>query len=80
MRFRSNVARDISMQQWHPKQIAEWERDEYILSVPYSNDQELIQDIMRHIPDVIVEAPTELRNAVTARLEAGLKQYSQNKN
>ena len=80
LRFNSRVASDISMQQWHPKQTAKWKGDEYIMSIPYSNDQELIQDIMRHIPDVIVEAPTELRNAVTARLEAGLKQYSQNKN
>lgn len=75
LRFNSEVAWDISLQQWHPRQIAEWEGDCYILKVPYSNDQELIQDILRFTPNVTVEAPMALRQEIETRLKAGLKLY-----
>ncbi|MBA52820.1 MAG: transcriptional regulator [Pseudomonadales bacterium] len=75
LRFHPEIARDISTQQWHPSQVAEWDGDYYVLHVPYSSDQELIQDILRYTPNVSVEAPASLRQAVEARLSAGLKLY-----
>lgn len=75
LRFLPEVALDISMQQWHPKQETEWDGDEYLLNVPYSQDKELIQDILRYTPHVIVEAPDSLRFAVEERLTAGIRLY-----
>ena len=76
LRFNPIIAREISLQQWHPQQQSEWEDDEYLLSLPYSDDRELIQDILRHMPHVYVEAPVKLRRAVQNRLHAGLELYS----
>ena len=75
LRFNPEIAWDISTQQWHPNQIADWDGDYYVLQVPYSNDQELIQDILRFTPNVTVEGPASLRQSVEARLSAGLKLY-----
>lgn len=77
LRFHPEIAWDISTQQWHPNQIAEWDGDYYVLHVPYSSDQELIQDILRFTPNVTVEGPASLRQAVEARLLAGLQLYRQ---
>lgn len=79
LRFHPEIAWDISSQQWHLNQIANWDGDYYVLQVPYSNDQELIQDILRFTPNVTVESPASLRQAVEAKLAAGLQLYKQNK-
>lgn len=73
LRFAPAIAREIAQQQWHPQQQGEWDGDDYVLSLPYSDDRELIGDILRHMPDVTVEAPASLRKAVVARLQAALQ-------
>ncbi|MDO9519026.1 MAG: WYL domain-containing protein [Pseudohongiella sp.] len=73
LRFHSGIAREISMQQWHPQQVGQWDNDEYVLSFPYGDERELVLDLMRYVPDVVVEQPTALRQSVVARLQAGLK-------
>ncbi len=70
------VAREISLQQWHPEQIGEWEGDDYLLSFPYSNPKELIGDILRYTPNIYVEAPVALRKAVQEKLRVGLELFS----
>lgn len=76
LRFFPEIAREISMQQWHPEQIGEWDGDSYLLSFPYSNPSELIGDILRHIPNVYVEAPVALRKSVQEKLRLGLELLS----
>ncbi len=73
LRFAPEIAREIAQQQWHPAQSGEWDGDEYVLSIPYSDDRELIGDILRHMPHVSVEAPAALRSTVVRRLQAGLR-------
>ena len=75
LRFFPAVARDIASQQWHPDQLGEWDGRDYLLTLPYANDKELIQDILRHLPHVRVESPTELRQAVQHRLRLALAMY-----
>lgn len=75
LRFLPRIAREISLQQWHPEQQGEWDGDQYILSFPYNRPDELIGDILRHVPHVLVEEPPELRRAVRDRLLDGLAQY-----
>lgn len=76
LRFGPAIAREIAMQQWHPEQSGEWDGGDYRLTVPYSDDRELVQDILRHVPNVYVESPTTLRKAVQERLRAGLEVFS----
>lgn len=72
LRFRGNVANEVSRQIWHPQQEGQWEGDEYVLQFPYGDDRELVRDIMRYVPEVVVEGPVGLRDSVLERLHAGL--------
>ncbi|MGB5442702.1 MAG: WYL domain-containing protein, partial [Gammaproteobacteria bacterium] len=45
------------------------------LEFPYSNDGELIMDILKYGADVEVLGPAALRRKVKARLEAAAKHY-----
>lgn len=75
LRFDSCIAREIASQLWHPNQKGQWEGRDYVLSFPYSDDRELVQDILRHVPNVYVEAPVALRNKVQRRLQDGLGRF-----
>ena len=75
LRFYPEVAREIALQQWHPQQIGTWDGDDYLLSFPYSDSRELIGDIMRHLPNVVVEAPVSLRRAIYNRLLGAMDLY-----
>lgn len=72
LRFDPAIAREISHQQWHPEQVGQWDGRDYLLTIPYSDDRELVQDILRHCPQVIVEAPPALRKKVQVRLQDAL--------
>ncbi|WP_431052842.1 helix-turn-helix transcriptional regulator [Roseateles sp. L2-2] len=62
LKFTRQRAQWISQETWHHSQTTSTESDgSFILEVPYSNDQELLMDIMRHSPEVEVLAPAELR-------------------
>lgn len=75
LRFLPRVAREISKQHWHPQQQTRWDGDCLLLSFPYARPDELIGDILRHVPDVVVEGPRELKEAVVQRLKAGIGVY-----
>ena len=47
----------------------------YHLQVPYSDERELIMDILKFGPDVEVLGPASLRQAVMERLRSALNQY-----
>lgn len=76
LRFFPEIAREISLQQWHPDQQGKWDGDDYLLSFPYSDARELIGDIMRYIPNIQVEAPASLRKQVKNKLLGGLELFS----
>jgi len=66
------VAREI----WHPEQIGQVHADSsYTLEVPYGEDWELIQDIMRQGSDVEVLGPPALKNKVKETLQKMLALY-----
>jgi proteasome accessory factor C len=76
LRFDAVIARDIAIQQWHPNQQGEWQGRDYLLTIPYADDRELIQDILRHCPHVTVEEPVELREKVAGRLREALARFA----
>lgn len=73
LRFSREIAREIALQEWHPQQQGEWDGKDYLLSIPYSDDRELIQDLLRHTPHVYVEAPVKLRKKLQNKLQQGLE-------
>ena len=65
LRFTPQRARWVRGEQWHPMQESREEADgSYVLSVPYSDDREIIGDILRFGGDVQVLTPSELRTKV----------------
>ena len=76
LRFDRSIAREIAQQQWHPEQVGEWDGGDYLLTLPYSDDRELVQDILRHCPNVYVEAPVALRRKVQGKLQDTLGRFT----
>ncbi len=71
LRFSPQSARWVSRETWHPEQVGEYDTDGYyILRVPYSQDTELVMDILKHGAGVEVLEPAELRARVRRRLDS----------
>ena len=76
LKFSPLAARWVATQKWHSKQKGRFEADgSYVLELPYSDDRELVMDILKHGPDVEVLGPSELRSRVRERLKGALNHY-----
>jgi len=75
LRFTPERARWVAWEQWHPDQKARFEDGYYILEIPYSDDRELLMDIMKHGPEVDVLAPKSLRTRVLKQLQLAVSNY-----
>lgn len=65
LRFNPLRARWVCTETWHEQQRTSFESDgSYILEIPYSDDRELVMDIMRFGPDVEVLGPSTLRTRI----------------
>jgi len=74
--FTAYRARWVADEFWHPQQRSRWLADgRYELCVPYSDERELLMDILKYGPDVEVVGPPELREAARRRLETAADQY-----
>ena len=77
LRFTAVRARWVSAELWHPRQRAHFEPDgAYVLEVPYSDDRELVMDILKFGPDVEVLRPPALRQRVQKLLGQALQRYN----
>lgn len=77
LRFRLPASRWIEREEWHPGQrLVALPGNEVRLEVPYSDPRELVQDILRFVPDVVVEAPESLRELVLQHLRDGMSAMS----
>lgn len=76
LRFTPERARWVSTEQWHPEQRSSFDADGfYWLEVPYSDDRELLMDILKHGTEVKVLSPVALKTRVRKALESSLAQY-----
>jgi predicted DNA-binding transcriptional regulator YafY len=76
LKFTPECARWVALEQWHPLQTSRFLEDGgYLLEIPYSDDRELVMDILRHVPEVEVLSPDTLRQAIRSRLTQGLLSY-----
>ncbi|OZA28803.1 MAG: transcriptional regulator [Hydrogenophilales bacterium 17-61-9] len=76
LRFTAQRARWVAEETWHPEQKSGWLEDgRYELRLPYSDERELLMDILKYGPDVEVAEPVELCEAVRNLLETAASQY-----
>lgn len=69
LKFTPERAQWVSKETWHHDQSSEYLADgSYVLEIPYSNDQELLMDLLRHSPEVEILEPLELRQRLHAAL------------
>jgi predicted DNA-binding transcriptional regulator YafY len=72
LRFTAKRAQWVSRLVWHPKQQTEWLADGWFqVTLPFTDDRELISDIMSLMPDVKVVSPPSLRSRVLDAMKAG---------
>ena len=77
LRFTAERARWVADEIWHPDQVGRLLPDgEYELRVPYSDERELVGEILRHGPDVKVAGPASLVRTVRERLERATARYA----
>lgn len=76
LKFTPFRAQWVAHELWHPDQVSSMLPDgSYQLEVPYGEDWELIQDILRQGSDVEVLAPLELRDKVKEVIERTRERY-----
>jgi predicted DNA-binding transcriptional regulator YafY len=76
LRFSPEIARWVSRETWHPDQDSEYDQDGfYILRIPYSQDTELVMDILKYGAEVEVLDPHDLRAKLCNRIHRMQKLY-----
>jgi len=76
LRFTPERARWVATETWHPRQKGRYEEDgSYLLEFPYSDDRELIMDILKHGPAVEVISPPPLRKRIRQQADEILRRY-----
>jgi predicted DNA-binding transcriptional regulator YafY len=76
LKFSKHMSNRVSRENWHPDQTFEWTlTGEYLLTIPYSEQHELLRDILRYGVDVEVLSPKSLKNSVKDELTRTLEKY-----
>jgi predicted DNA-binding transcriptional regulator YafY len=77
LKFTPERARWVKREEWHPDQKGREEPDgSYVLEIPYSDERELVGDILRFGKDVRVQGPKTLVEAVKNQLQNTISYYS----
>jgi len=76
LRFTPWQARWTSAETWHTDQRSHYDAaGRYLLEIPYSDDTELLMDILKYGAEVEVLAPADLRVKINERLQEAAAQY-----
>jgi predicted DNA-binding transcriptional regulator YafY len=76
LKFTPERARWVSAENWHPEQKSRSDKDgNYLLEIPYSDDRELLMDILKYGGDVEVLSPQALRKRVADELRRACERY-----
>ena len=76
LKFTAVQALWVEAEVWHSEQKTTLNEDgSLVMEIPYSNPKELMLDILRFGPDVMVLEPPSLRQAVKERLQKASSQY-----
>jgi predicted DNA-binding transcriptional regulator YafY len=70
LKFTPERARWVKHEQWHPDQKGHEDAEAfYVLEIPYSDEREILGDILKYGSDVEVISPLSLRTSVQKALE-----------
>jgi predicted DNA-binding transcriptional regulator YafY len=76
LKFSASRARWVANELWHSRQVGRMEADgTYVLEVPFSQEPELVMDILKYGSEVEVIGPASLRRRVAKELAAGAARY-----
>jgi predicted DNA-binding transcriptional regulator YafY len=79
LRFTKERARWVADEVWHPEQQGKRLEDgSYELRIPYRDSRELVMDILKLGPHVLVFEPPSLIEEVRSQLKAALVRYNEN--
>lgn len=77
LRFSPEKAKWIAREKWHPNQEGVFLDDgSYEMKLPYSDQRELIMDILRHSFQVVVIAPDSLKEQLKSELQKTISNYN----
>lgn len=77
LEFSPERARWVQQEQWHKDQVGKLLPDgHYQLEVPYTDERELVADLLGYSSSVKVLKPASLVKALTAALDAAISNYS----
>jgi predicted DNA-binding transcriptional regulator YafY len=76
LRFTPDRAKWVASESWHPVQTAEFLQDgSYEIKFPFSDERELIMDILKYGADVTVVSPQSLIDQVLSKANTLIKNY-----
>ncbi|MDH5634097.1 MAG: WYL domain-containing protein [Gammaproteobacteria bacterium] len=76
LRFSAHITPWVANETWHPRQTSKINSAGQLeLTIPYSDDRELIMDILKYGPDVDVLEPEALKNRVGEKLQQAVARY-----
>jgi predicted DNA-binding transcriptional regulator YafY len=76
LKFTPERARWVAGEKWHPHQRGSTQADgSYVLEIPYSDERELMGDLLRFGSDVEVMAPPDLRSRIKRALHEAVGRY-----
>ena len=76
LRFSPQRSRWVSRETWHPDQRSHSQADgSYVLEIPYSDERELVGDILRFGAEVEVLEPADLRDKIKRALHEASGRY-----
>ena len=79
LKFSAVRARWVQAEEWHPEQKGTTNEDgSYTLEFPYSDERELLGDILRFGAHVEVLGPKSLRSSVATAVNETMRLYHQN--
>jgi predicted DNA-binding transcriptional regulator YafY len=77
LKFGPERARWVKHEEWHPNQKGHEEPDgSYVLEIPYSDERELVGDILKFGADVQVISPSNLVNEVKKHISQAINNYN----
>jgi predicted DNA-binding transcriptional regulator YafY len=80
LHFTGQRARWVASERWHPNQKCKFLADgSFELKVPYSDDRELLMDVLKHGAEVEIIEPAELRDKVASEINRMQSLYTANK-
>lgn len=76
LKFTPQRSRWVRRENWHPQQESREEEDgSFVLSVPYSDEREIVSEILRFGPEVAVLEPADLRRKIQQAALATVNRY-----